>query len=122
MQNRQIEFYIRSAELSDLDSIQKIYQSARDFMKANGNSTQWGNDRPHKKNIESNISKKIQFICCYKNENGTEEGRHIFVHARKRTFLQRFKRRKVAGKHRRLLVHSLCRVRNEGKRRRFVYF
>lgn len=88
MQKRQIEFYVRNAELSDLDSIQKIYQSARDFMKANGNSTQWGNDRPHKENIESNISKKIQFIYCYKNENGTEEvaGTFLFMHEKEPSY------------------------------------
>ena len=66
MQNRQIEFYIRSAELSDLDSIQKIYQSARDFMKANGNSTQWGNDRPHKKILNRTSVKKFNLSAVIK--------------------------------------------------------
>lgn len=46
---------IRTATNSDLNAIMSIYDSARDYMKANGNPTQWGDDHPSRAIIQEDI-------------------------------------------------------------------
>ena len=62
-------FYIRKAEKSDLEKILQIYAVAREFMKKNGNPTQWGDSWPLDEDIEKNISEKNQLVACFKVEN-----------------------------------------------------
>lgn len=69
-------FYIRKAEKSDFEEILKIYAGAREFMKKNGNPTQWGDSWPLDEDIEKNIDEKKQLVACFKvgkqNESNSE--------------------------------------------------
>lgn len=69
-------FYVRKAEKSDLEEILKIYAVAREFMKKNGNPTQWGDSWPLNEDIEKNIDEEKQLVACFKagnqNENNSE--------------------------------------------------
>lgn len=53
---------IRKAKLEDLEDILNIYHYAREYMKKNGNSTQWGNIHPAQSLIENDIKKGISYI------------------------------------------------------------
>ena len=46
---------IRKATIEELDEIMKIYAFARNFMAEHGNPTQWGQNKPSKEQIESDI-------------------------------------------------------------------
>ncbi len=65
-------FYIRKAEKSDFEEILKIYAGAREFMKKNGNPTQWGDSWPLDEDIEKNIDEKKQLVACFKIGNQNE--------------------------------------------------
>ena len=54
---------IRKTNISELDTVMKIYEAARKFMKATGNPTQWGDDRPKRSKIESDIKAGRSFVC-----------------------------------------------------------
>ncbi len=62
-------FTIRKATADDLPEILGIYARAREFMKANGNESQWGLPSPGKTvspaedKIRDNIEKGIQLVC-----------------------------------------------------------
>lgn len=53
---------IRKAKLDDLEDILNIYSYAREYMKKNGNGTQWGNTHPAKYLIEDDIKKGISYV------------------------------------------------------------
>lgn len=63
------DFFIRLATFDDYDAIMGIYADAREFMKANGNESQWGLPSPGKSlwpsedSVKSKISTGIQYIC-----------------------------------------------------------
>ena len=38
---------VRKTQLEDVDDIERIFKIARRYMAAEGNESQWGNDRPH---------------------------------------------------------------------------
>lgn len=65
-------FYVRKAEKSDLEEILKIYAGAREFMKKNGNPTQWGDSWPLDEDIEKNIDEEKQLVACFKARNQSE--------------------------------------------------
>jgi hypothetical protein len=46
---------IRLAREVDLDEIEKIYAKAREFMRATGNPTQWGNSYPERELLEQDV-------------------------------------------------------------------
>lgn len=48
---------IRKAVPDDLPAILSIYQTAREFMAANGNASQWGNNRPSVDVVKADIEK-----------------------------------------------------------------
>ncbi len=73
MQDQKIDFFVRRAAKDDLETILRIYAGAREFMKKNGNPTQWGNNRPHTQKLISNVENGIQLVCCFKNADGAEE-------------------------------------------------
>lgn len=50
-----MNFFVRKATKDDLETILNIYALAREFMKKNGNPTQWGNNRPHTEKLISNV-------------------------------------------------------------------
>ena len=53
---------IRKAKLEDLEDILNIYHYAREYMKKNENSTQWGNIHPAQSLIEEDIKKGISYV------------------------------------------------------------
>lgn len=53
---------IRQAMLSDMEEILKIYEQARQFMRANGNPTQWQNGYPRQELLEKDIELDRLFI------------------------------------------------------------
>lgn len=55
--------FIRKARRNDLPAIMSIYEKAREFMRQNGNPTQWGNGRPEKSQIEDDIFNECFYIC-----------------------------------------------------------
>lgn len=50
------EMKIRLAEIADIDSVAAIYESAKAYMRAQGNMTQWANGYPSKSDIEADIA------------------------------------------------------------------
>ena len=54
---------IRQTEIKDLETVMKLYADAREFMKANGNETQWGNTYPERSLIERDIHEGKSYIC-----------------------------------------------------------
>ena len=70
---------IRKAKLEDLEDILNIYHYAREYMKKNGNSTQWGNIHPAQSLIEEDIKKGIQEFKLTKNRMDILEKNHKTV-------------------------------------------
>lgn len=54
---------IRKAVKDDLPYIFEIYARARKFMAENGNPNQWGDIKPGKELVESDIEKGISYVC-----------------------------------------------------------
>ncbi len=53
---------IRKAEKSDLASILRVYEIAREYMRNNGNPNQWGTDKPQKELLIDDIRKGELFV------------------------------------------------------------
>ncbi len=54
---------IRKATKADLPKIFEIYAHARKFMAENGNPNQWGNIKPQKELVESDIENGVSYVC-----------------------------------------------------------
>lgn len=65
---------IRLAKIEDLDEIMRVYDIARQFMRANGNMLQWVNGYPQRECLEQDIEKKQAYVC-----EVDEKVRGIFV-------------------------------------------
>lgn len=59
---------IRAAKLEELDDIMTIFDSARSFMRENGNHVQWIGGYPSAELIENDIKTEHLYVC----EDGTE--------------------------------------------------
>lgn len=53
---------IRKAEQKDLDSILKVYEIAREYMRNSGNPFQWGTEHPKRDLLEDDIKKGELFV------------------------------------------------------------
>lgn len=53
---------IRKSTVKDLDRIMEIYDIARDFMRASGNPTQWGDGYPVRALIEEDIARGEGYV------------------------------------------------------------
>ena len=53
---------IRNSTPEDLPEIQKIYAYAREFMRASGNPTQWGNTSPELSLILGDFENKTGYV------------------------------------------------------------
>ena len=53
---------IRRAKNEDLDRVTEIYQIARNYMKGNGNPTQWGDWYPSREIVEDDIKRKQLYV------------------------------------------------------------
>lgn len=58
---------IKHAEISLLEEITEIYESARDFMKAAGNPDQWGVSYPSREMIIADINEGNLYTVCENN-------------------------------------------------------
>lgn len=68
---------VRVAKEEDLIRILEIYELARNFMKENGNPTQWGDVFPAKELLEEDIKKgQLYVIVNEMNEDETKENIH----------------------------------------------
>jgi len=54
---------IRKTQIEDLDTVMGIYESARQFMRENGNSNQWGYTYPQIDLINNDITNGISYVC-----------------------------------------------------------
>uniref|UniRef100_UPI0040577098 GNAT family N-acetyltransferase n=1 Tax=Agathobacter sp. TaxID=2021311 RepID=UPI0040577098 len=54
---------IRKAKIEELDSIMKVYAFARKFMEEHKNPTQWGQNKPSREQIESDILAGKCHLC-----------------------------------------------------------
>lgn len=59
---------IRKSTMDDLKEIIKLYEKAREFMKANGNPNQWSSNYPEVTIIKGDIKKGISYVCTHENE------------------------------------------------------
>lgn len=53
---------VRLAANSDLDEIMRIYDKARETMRASGNLSQWVNGYPTREMIEDDIARRVSYI------------------------------------------------------------
>ena len=59
----QMGLVFRPATTDDLDRIMELYDVARRFMRANGNTVQWVNGYPRRELIEQDIDQGISIVC-----------------------------------------------------------
>jgi RimJ/RimL family protein N-acetyltransferase len=70
----------RLAEMNDIDVILKLYETARAFMKANGNPHQWGdNNWPPRELVESDINKSQCYVC---EQDGAIVGVFVYIYGK----------------------------------------
>lgn len=69
---------IRLARMEDLDRLMEIFDYARGFMKATGNSNQWINGYPQREMIAGEIEANHCYVCC-EGEAGKIVGTFAFV-------------------------------------------
>lgn len=58
---------IRKTRIDELDQVMEIYAKARRFMAEHDNPTQWGQNKPSREQIESDIRAEKSHVCV---ENG----------------------------------------------------
>ena len=68
---------IRLTDLKDLPAVMAIYDIARDFMRANGNVTQWIDGYPSEELIRQEIECGHSFVCT--DEQGEILGTFCFI-------------------------------------------
>lgn len=66
---------IRLAREVDLDEIEKIYAKAREFMRATGNPTQWGNSYPERELLEQDVKNCWLYLV---QKEGKSVGAFVF--------------------------------------------
>lgn len=59
---------IRKGEIKDIDTIMDVYATGRQYMRENGNPTQWADGYPHKGLILEDIEKGICHVVTENNE------------------------------------------------------
>lgn len=74
---------IRIAKTSDLENIMEIYDTARRFMRVNGNPTQWAGGYPQKQVILQDIEENI---CHVVEHNGEAVGVFAFFIGKDKTY------------------------------------
>ena len=74
---------IRKAVKDDLPHIFEIYARARKFMAENGNLNQWGDIKPRKELVESDIENGISYVC---EKDGEILGVFAFIYGEDPTY------------------------------------
>lgn len=70
---------VRKARHNELGAILDIYEGAREFMRKNGNPTQWGDGYPHPDTVKADISEGRLHVIC---ENDELFGVFAFINGR----------------------------------------
>lgn len=70
-----MNYEVRRATKSDFEEIKRIYAFAREFMKENGNPSQWNNTYPPDELIKSDIENEISYVI---SQNGKIGGVFVF--------------------------------------------
>ena len=68
---------IRSTEIKDLPLVMEIYDYARAFMRATGNTTQWIDGYPSEALLRREIEESHSFACI--DEQGAILGNFCFI-------------------------------------------
>lgn len=76
--------HIRSANMADLDRIMEIYAHAQQFMRENGNPTQWSNTYPTRELIESDIANRVSYVVT--DDAGKVQGVFVFANGPDKTY------------------------------------
>lgn len=66
---------IRRSNRKDIDAIMECYETARQYMRANGNASQWVNGYPSRELVESDIASGAGYV------GEDEEGRPVMAFA-----------------------------------------
>ncbi len=77
---------IKKTEQADLSIVMGIYDCARNFMRANGNSDQWINGYPSAELISREIKEGHSFVC--ENNEGKIIGTFCFIEGEDPTYLR----------------------------------
>ena len=77
MMNRRenVRMKIRKSTEADLPAILGLYKIAREFMKNNGNPSQWGDTYPETVTIKEDVRQGISHVC---EEDGKIVGTFVF--------------------------------------------
>jgi len=67
---------VRHAKLSDMQRVLEIYAVARQYMRDNGNPTQWGDSYPEEEALLADIEAKRLFVC---EDGGVISGVFMFI-------------------------------------------
>lgn len=67
---------IRKSTVEDIDSIMRIFASAKKFMDAQGNKTQWENGYPNEELLRADIQSGNNYVIT---ENGAAAGTFSFI-------------------------------------------
>ena len=59
---------IRKTAAADIDSVMQIYAEAKEFMRENGNPTQWKGNNPAQILIEGDIQEEKSYVCLDNDE------------------------------------------------------
>lgn len=76
---------IRLANKEDLPEIMKVYKKAREFMRKNGNPTQWKGGYPYEDVLVADIEQKRLYVLC---EDGDIFGAFAFLAGPDPTYLK----------------------------------
>jgi len=71
---------IRHTTTADLPEVMAMYAVARDFMRRNGNASQWVNGYPTEEFIREEINAGHSFVC--ENQSGERVGTFCFIPGR----------------------------------------
>lgn len=72
---KKIKMEIRTSKITDLETILMLYESARIFMRENGNPNQWGTSYPPIDLVKEDIQNQHSYVCV---DNGTIVGTFYF--------------------------------------------
>lgn len=70
---------IRLAEMADFPQILAVYQKAREFMKENGNPSQWGDTFPREEVLRNDIEEKKHLYVITRGEKDAEMIAGVFA-------------------------------------------
>ena len=70
---------IRKTKITEINTVMKIYEAARNFMKENGNPHQWGDNRPEQSKIESDIDEGNNYVCV---DDGELVGTFTYIYGK----------------------------------------